>query len=312
MSALPPESVVRAARRWLGLLRTSTCAQAWALLRADSSYTDLTQTQYATALEWLTSMDLVHGTAGDVVLHARFMSWPPDQVHQLLLARALESSVPAWLPDADILVTDGSDIPQDAAAIADELGLADGVVLSTIREVHGRVDLEHRAAVGKAGEHALVRLLESHWPGSTVHVALADDGFGYDLAFRHEGREWHLEVKSTTRRGRFVLHLSRHEHEVSLRDPNWCLVAIGLTSDYSLGAIATVDHTRLHARAPTDTHSGASWESVRHQVQPKDLRPGLSFLESGDGNASVNVPLLMALRSTASDLAWMRTEPLSY
>ncbi len=309
MPALPPESVIRAACRWLRLLKTSTCAQAWAFVRADSSYTDLTQTQYATALEWLTLMGLVHEKSGDVVLPARLAGWPPHQIHQLLLARALELSVPAWLPDADVLVTDDSEIPQDVAILADELGLAEMVVLSTIREVHGRIDLEHRAAVGRAGELALVGLLESQWPGSTTHVALSDDGFGYDVAFRPEATEWHLEVKSTTRRGRLVLHLSRHEYEVSLRDPNWCLLAIGLSSEQSLGAIATIDHVRLHDRAPTDTHPAASWESVRHQVQPTDLRPGLAFLDIGGSPTSASLPLLVTLGSTAEAFAWMPTNP---
>lgn len=63
--------------------------------------------------------------------------------------------------------------------------------------------------------------LERRWPGSTRHVALTDDGLGYDLAFSCRGRTLHLEVKTTGRRGRLVLYLSRHEHEVALLDPDW-------------------------------------------------------------------------------------------
>ncbi len=49
-------------------------------------------------------------------------------------------------------------MPQDVATLAAELGLGDHVALSTIREVHGRIDLEQRAAVGAAGELALSSL----------------------------------------------------------------------------------------------------------------------------------------------------------
>lgn len=281
-------------------------AQGWALVRADSSYTDLTQTQYADALDWLGTTGILQEGEGGLCLPSALIAWPGDQVHQLVFARALEASLPPWLPDADILVSDSSELPQDAASLAAELGLGDQAALSTIRQVHGRLDLEQRAAVGAAGEMALVRLLEARWPGSTVHVALTDDGFGYDIAFLLGGVEWHLEVKSTTRRGRLVIYLSRHEHEVSLRDPNWRLVVVGLRGDQSPAAVATVDHGRLCHRAPTDAHPGSHWQSVRHQVSSSDLQPGLGFLDVHRVlDRSASHQLLSAGIEAGAAFAWM-------
>lgn len=278
MPALPAESVARAAARWLRLLRSSSVGQAWALVRADSSYMDLTQTQYAEALDWLAATGFLSHEDGALVPTAASTALSGAHVRQLLFARTLETWDPPWLLDADILVSDMSEIPQDALILAGELGLPDAAAFSAIREVHGRMDLQLRSAVGAAGERTVVDLLEGAWPGSTVHVALTDDGFGYDISFELGQNEWHLEVKATTRRGRLVIHLSRHEHDVSLLDPHWRLVVVGLRDDHSLGAIATVDHQRLWQRAPVDLYPGSPWQSVRHDVSSVDLEPGLSFI----------------------------------
>ena len=91
---------------------------------------------------------------------------------------------------------------------ATTLNVSDDAALLTVAMVHGKIDLEQRAEVGAAGELRLVELLEEQWPGSTRHVALEHDGLD-DVAFTGAGATWHLEVKSTTRRGRLVVHLSR-------------------------------------------------------------------------------------------------------
>lgn len=278
MPTLPAESVARAALRWLRLLRSSPVAQAWAIVRADSSYTDLTQTQYAQALDWLAATGFLSREDGELVPTEALTDLSSMQIRQLLFARTLESWDPPWLLDADILVADSGDIPQDALALAGDLGLADTAAYSAIREVHGRIDLQLRSAVGIAGELGLVRLLEAHWPGSTTHVALTDDGFGYDISFSVGGDEWHLEVKATTRRGRLVIHLSRHEYEVARADPRWRLVVVGLREDDSLAVVATVDHERLLRTAPKDIDRRSTWQSVRYQVSTEDLEAGLSFL----------------------------------
>ena len=136
--------------------------------------------------------------------------------------------------------------------VAATLNLSDRMALSAIRHVHGRVDVSRRAELGSDGERGLIELLEQHWPGTTVHVSATDDGFGYDVLFRHSGVEWHLEVKTTLRRGRLVVYLSRHEYEVSVRDPHWRLIVVGLNEEKHACAIATVQHEAVFGRTPQD------------------------------------------------------------
>jgi hypothetical protein len=275
---LPPETVVRAAARWLRLLRASTLGQASSIIRANASYTDLTQTQYSSGLDWLRTLDLLTDHRHGVELSPAVRELTEEQISQLLFERILERAAPAWLPDADLLVPDGADLPQDATSLAETLGLSEYVAFLAVRHVHGRIDLAERARVGVAGERALVEFLERRWPGSTTHVAQTDDGFGYDVLFRHGNVQWHLEVKATTRRGRLVIYLSRHEYEVSLHDPYWRLVVVGLDDQLQLQDVATVRHSELFGRAPRDVSTKARWQSVSHQLTSKDLQRGFSFL----------------------------------
>jgi hypothetical protein len=277
---LPADAIVRAAARWLRILRTSSLDQGWGLIRADSSYTDLTQTQYASALEWLRDLELVAAGSDGVELAVAVKTLPQAQSNQLLFERSLELAAPAWLPDADILIPDASELPQDAAGLAETLGLSDNVALLSVRHIQSRIDLAQRAQVGLAGELALIHFLDNCWPGSTVHIARDNDGFGYDVLFRPGNVEWHLEVKSTTRRGRLVIYLSRHEHEVAMHDSKWRLIVVGLDDQLRLQAIATVRYPQIVDRAPRDVCSEASWQSTSHQLTTTDLEYGLSFLEA--------------------------------
>lgn len=283
---LPAETVILAASRWLRILRTSTVSQAWSLIRADAKYTDLTQTQYASALEWLKAIGLVVAESGGAKLAAFAGILPSAQMNKVLFERSLERAMPAWLPDADLLIPDSSELPQDVAGLAEMLGLSENDALSAVRHVHGRIDLALRAKIGLAGECALIDFLEGRCPGSTVHVANTDDGFGYDVLFQFENKEWHLEVKSTTRRGRLAIYLSRHEHEVGLRDPNWRLVVVGLDEELRLSALATVRYAEVAERAPRDLSIESKWQSASHQLTSKDLVAGLTFLNASLANSS--------------------------
>lgn len=277
---LPGDGVLRAAQRWLRLLQRSTLPQASALIRADAAYTDLSPTQYAAGLDWLRAVGLLLSSAEGARLAPAALGLTDTGARQLLFGRSLEAAAPAWLADADALVRHPSELPQDAAELAVVLGLDDRAALLAIRQVHGRIDLAERARIGAEGEKGLAALLERRWPGSTKHVALTDDGLGYDLAFTLGMRTWHLEIKTTSRRGRLVLYLSRHEHEVALLDPDWRLVVVGLDREGSLAALATARFQMLHARAPHDHDLAARWESARHQLRPSDLQLGLAFLQS--------------------------------
>jgi hypothetical protein len=304
---LPADTVVLAATRWLRLLRTSTLAQASSLIRADPNCTDLTQTQYASGLDWLRALDLLTSGSQGAEFSCAIRELPEEQLNQLFFERILERTAPAWLPDADLLVPDEAELPQDAASLAAALKLSERVAFTAVRHVHGRVDLAERARVGLAGERALVELLEHRWPGSTTHVSQTDDGFGYDLLFRHENVQWHLEVKTTTRRGRLVIHLSRHEHDVSLHDPFWRLIVIGLDNQLRLQGVATARHSELLARTPHDICAEAKWQSTSHQLTSRDLQQGFSFLDWSrlDQNLVADIILSNGSSQIPKAFAWM-------
>jgi hypothetical protein len=294
---LPANAVSRAAARWLRILRTSTFIQAWSVIEADSSYTDLTKTQYASALDWLLALDLLVDGQYGLELATAAKALPQLELNQLFFERSLERAAPAWLPDSDLLIPDETELPQDAAALAQILDLSDQLALLAVRRAHGRVNLAERSAIGLAGERALVGILEDRWPGSTTHVSQTDDGFGYDIVFNHKKIEWHLEVKTTTRRGRLVVYLSRHEHEVGLSDPSWRLIVVGLDDRLQLRTVATAKFAEIAARAPQDRHNYAKWQSTSHHLTDRDVEGGLSFL--GDQLLVADSPL-GALKPTSS------------
>ncbi|MDP3271603.1 protein NO VEIN domain-containing protein [Limnobacter sp.] len=304
---LPAETVLRAAARWLRLLNGTHLAQAWALIRADSRYTDLTQTQYAAALQWLQTLKLVADAGRGDELAADVVALPEALLNVVLFERGLEHASPAWLADADQLIPDPTELPGDALQLAKVLGLTDAAAFNAALRVHGKIDLERRQLIGSAGELELVILLEDLYPGSTTHVALKHDGFGYDILFRYGEYEWHLEVKSTTRRGRLSVHLSRHEHDVGARDPQWRLVVIGLDEGLKLRALATAKHSKIMGRAPRDFSQLSQWASVLHQLGPDDLDAGLNLGDADvlDAAASCRCALQGIGIQSHSMFAWM-------
>jgi hypothetical protein len=192
------------------------------------------------------------------------------------MLRALELENPPWIYDVSD-IGDADDMPVDALSAADGLGLSASATLAIARGLGGKVDVELRAAVGARGEEELVELMSSLWPGSTDHVARLSDGLGYDIALAVGGGTWHLEVKSTTRRGRLVVHLSRHEFDVAVDDPTWELVVVALDEGGVVG-VATVERSHLHSLAPKDMHPRGRWESVELRLLPETLTTGLPFV----------------------------------
>lgn len=300
---LPAEGVLRAAQRWVDLLERSNETQAAALIRAEARLTDLSTTQYASALEWLRVVGLVADGSGGSELAPGICGLSSADKAEDLYRRSVQDLDPPWLLDADVLIEDEADLPQDALRLARLFGLDDQTALTGIRQVHGRVDLAARACVGAAGEAALVALLESQRPGSTNHVARYDDGLGYDVAYTVGDRTWHLEVKSTTRRGQLVVHLSRHELEVAARDPDWCLVVVGLDEALAAADVASIGRDTLLGRAPLDGHASVAWESARYRLTALDVSARLPFLD--DETARVLIPGA----GQTSAFAWMPSIP---
>jgi len=262
-----PGSILLAAQRWLELLPKHGETRTRATFATVPRYSDLTSTQYETAYEWLRSTGMLEAEPGSV---------PPN--HRVLIS-AIETSDAVWLPNADEFADDPDLLPDDVAAAAEALEIEPSTAAGYIRSAWGKVDLELRARIGSAGERALVELLEANPAAIVDHVALWADGLGYDVSVRHGLQEGHLEVKSTTRRHRLTLHLSRNEFLVSQRDPAWILVALRLDpDDFRLRSVATIDSAWLAQQMPTDTGDHGSWETCRVDVPTDSIVPGLGPL----------------------------------
>lgn len=272
---LPSNSVVAASLRLLHLLRTSSISHVWRILRTDPAYTDLTQSQYATAFDLLREAGILRGHTSSLALAGQFAMLPEPEMRKQLFECIIKYFSPAWLQDADVLVPASGEIPEDAAKLAAGLGLQESEAFRAVRNAHTHVDLEKRQLIGGAGEHALLGYLEANWPGSTIHVAALGDGFGYDIAFMQGGREWHLEVKSTTRRGRLTFFLSRNEYETGLTDPSWRLVVAGLSPDLKLMAIATLLPGHLQPVAPVDVGPNSRWQSAMFEIGGSSFVKGI-------------------------------------
>lgn len=277
-----PDAILLALLRWLRLLRSSPVSQATEILRVGSEFSDLTMTQYAAALEWATDSQLLEMGPAGLQLSKGIRELPDSLFGQMLFRAILQQAAPLWLTDADVLVSTPREVPQDALELAEKLGVNERDAFTAIMQIHGRIDVERRSLIGAAGEREFVAFLEKQWPGSTNHIALTSDGFGYDVVFRHATAEWHLEVKSTVRRGRLVIHLTRHEHEVGALDPAWRLIVVALDGNLRLRRIASVRHEELFVRAPNDVSDQAKWQTVSHQLHPSDLEPGLPFVVGSD------------------------------
>lgn len=302
---IPAEGVIVAATRWLDLLGRSTELQASILIRSNSSYADLTPTQYATALEWLHTMSWANLPKSSLDRSQALGRMTLQSRREYLLASLLEAADPPWLENADVLVHSSDDLPQDVERWSELLSLPPSSGLRVVRRISGRIDLARRAQVGSAGEIALCALLEAKWPGAVNHVAETDDGFGYDISASIQEVEWHLEVKSTTRRGRLSFFLSRHEFEVGLADSHWKLLVVGLDDALEASCVAEVDKSALKQFAPVDRTTSASWESARYDVGGHDLLPGLAFLPWDGADMTAHGLLALGARGGCPDFVWM-------
>lgn len=302
---IPAEGVIVAAVRWLDLLGRSTETQAAILIRSNSQYADLTPTQYSTALEWLHSLDWTNLTEDRSERAQTLEKMTSQGRREYLLASLLETANPPWLENADVLVHSSDDLPQDIERWSDLLGLSPSSGLRVVRRISGKIDLARRAEVGNAGEIALCMLLDAKWPGAINHVAESDDGFGYDVSASIQDVEWHLEVKSTTRRGRLSFFLSRHEFETGLADKHWKLLVVGLDDELRASCIAEVDKSALEQLAPADRAASASWASAKYDMGEDYLRPGLAFLPWDEADMRTHTLLVHGGRNESSDFSWM-------
>lgn len=261
---LPPEPILVAAQRWLELLPTSGgVARAHAMLTNLPDYSDLTPTQYATALAWVREIGL---------LDAVGCGQPASAV---LLRAVFERGDLAWVRDADVLVQSPDDLPTDILDAGGILGLGAADVYGLLCGAWGKVDTAARERVGAAGEAALVDRLRSLSDAKVEQVSSWSDGFGYDIAVTHGRTSAHLEVKSTTRLGRLTIHLSRNEYEVMLRDEQWVLVVVRLDDDLTLRGTGSVHKEWLGQNVPKDASTVGRWESCKFDVPQEVIESGV-------------------------------------
>ena len=230
--------------------------RAQALLTTHRKYSDLSPTQYSTALAWIRDMGLLDLPGSGA---------PPAS---RILGAIFENSAPPWFQDADELVRSPDDLPSDIVSAGEALGVGAGDVYEQLVSSWGKVDTAVREQIGAAGEAALVQMLRDRTDGRVDHVSTWSDGFGYDIAFSQDPVAAHLEVKSTTRAGRFTAYLSRHECEVMLRDDHWVLVAVRLNSSLEVVGVGSVRKDWIAANLPRDSTARVSWASCKVEVPP--------------------------------------------
>jgi hypothetical protein len=251
---VPPDPVLRAAVRWLERLPLSSPARCRALFTAHSEFSDITPTQYEAAVNWLHTTGLLDDLHSSVPAQRR------------VFTVAVADSGTVWFPDADILIRGPGELPEDALRAAEVLGLDDSEAYAQIAAAWGKVDVAERERIGAAGELALIELLTTAVDARVEHVAAVSDGYGYDIAVHNGQNSIHIEAKTTLRRGRLAVYLSRNEYETMRRDPAWQLVTIRLTSGLEPAAIATVPRAWIAAEVPEDHGSYGRWESCRLDV----------------------------------------------
>lgn len=254
---LPPEPVLLAAKRWLELLPSSGgLARAQALVTSHGAYNDLTPTQYATALTWIRDTGLIESVGSGIPVPLR------------ILGALFERGELPWMRDADQLVREPSELPTDVLNSGAALGLDANAVYGQLLSSWGKVDTAARERVGAAGEVGLVEMLGSRTTASVERVSVWSDGYGYDIEVVSDSIAAHLEVKSTTRRGRMAVYLSRNEFDVMLRDESWSLVLVRLNSELAVIGTGSVPNQWIVERAPRDVDVSARWASCKLEIPP--------------------------------------------
>jgi hypothetical protein len=296
--------VLLAAARWAQLLQRSTVTQAGALLKGRPEFADLTTTQYAAGLQLLAEIEAIgEQRPGEVLLHTGWKHLSREVIASRLLGEVLAGRPPAWLMNADDVET-LKDLPEDVRGIGNVLGVPEPTLAETVGHAWSKVDVAQREQLGLAGEFALAGALSS--AGVSVdHISLRSDAEGYDLDARVGQTRWQLEVKSTSRRGRLLVYLSRHEFETGLRSHNWKLVVAGLDSQSRLRAVAEVGRSTIAQLVPTDQDTRGRWDAVRLSLRAADVSRGLSFLPSirlADGEAK---DLILGSDDRPDYFAWM-------
>lgn len=243
--------------------------QIWRMFLSHPGLRDLTPTQYGAALDWLRREGILLSAGGKPVPMS-------DRLAGLtVLQTAVAGVEPTWLRDADRTIRAPQDLPLDVASTAEALGVSALDAVRVIRTVWGKVDARARAELGAAGEQRLVELLVDALDAHVLHVSKASDGFGYDISVEGYEGALHIEVKTTNRRGRLAIYLSRNEYEVMCTDSAWQLVAVLLNPVGRIASVGTVNREWIAGAIPVDGSVYGRWESVRLDVPSAAVSPGV-------------------------------------
>lgn len=264
--------------RWLERIPSSGVARTRSLLVTNPRFADLTPTQYETALDWLQRW----GITADSTLKWRS---PAEVVFEAAVTEA------GWFPDFDMLVNAPDELPMDAIAAGEALGLADADCFRLAIGQWGKVDTEQRERVGAIGEELLVQLLRSSIVGTVEHISTLMDSAGFDVVARTATSEWHLEVKTSVRRNRTNFFLSRNEYEVMRTDPAWRLIHLTLGPSEEIAHIGTVDQVFIARTVPSDAGPHCRWHTCSMDAPPEFMQPGIPALRTA---LRPNAPPLLA------------------
>ncbi|MFF0302488.1 DUF3883 domain-containing protein [Streptomyces sp. NPDC004562] len=230
---------------------------------------DLTPTQYGAALDWLRREGILQSAGSTpAALSGKLAGLA-------VLRAAVAGAEPTWLLDADRTIRSAHDLPLDVVSAAEALGLGANDAVQVIKTVWGKVDTRARAALGAAGEQRLVELLTDALDAEVLHVSEVSDGLGYDILAGCADEALHLEVKTTNRRGRLAVYLSRNEYEVMCTDSEWRLVAVLLDDSGWIAGAGTVNRRWIAEAVPVDGSAHGRWESVRLDVPRAAVSPGV-------------------------------------
>lgn len=250
------------------LLPHTSATRCLLLFTTSAKYADLRPSHYYAAQQWLIEHNLF-------MTSTRHDGAPGGE--SIFKAAVSEAT---WFPDADQVVTSPIELPLDAVEAARACNLTEHNAFAILRRVHSSVDLAQRKRVGDAGELRLIELLQSCTACRIEHVAAVSDGYGFDVLVGGSSIELHLEVKSTTRKNRNVIFLSRHEFETMLHDPFWRLVFLRLNADLQVTEVFTVKTEWVRSAAPKDLTPGIEWQSVRVDLPVEQLERGIKDLAS--------------------------------
>ncbi len=203
---------------------------------------------------------------------------PQHEATELLLARALKITLPAWLEQS-------VSPPPDVMSVIEELVPDPDKREAFLLLIRGRYDSSATAALGAKGEEEVAarareELLDLGRPdlaSRVQRVSLISDRLGYDIvAPKLDQRTRRLEVKTTARTpdGAIDCYVTRNEIEAGRRDPGWALVICKLEPDDRVVVVGWCRVTAVEPYLPIDS-AGGTWREAELTIPRMLLVPGI-------------------------------------